>query len=81
MNLPEEPDAGNLQVRFCEGPEPTDIGLKSCGTVGKPGGKQRKQTSTYSIGRNRSTRLKILIGDDSPGGGMDYGSSVLDNLV
>jgi hypothetical protein len=27
-NLPEEPDAGNLHVRFCEGPEPTDIGLK-----------------------------------------------------
>jgi hypothetical protein len=28
VNLPEEPDAGNLHVRFCEGPEPTDIGLK-----------------------------------------------------
>jgi len=28
VNLSEEPDAGNLQVRFCEGPGPTDIGLK-----------------------------------------------------
>ena len=27
VNLSEEPDAGNLQVRFCEGPGPTDIGL------------------------------------------------------
>jgi hypothetical protein len=33
------------------------LGLKSCGTAWKPGGKQRKQTSTHSIGRNRSTRL------------------------
>ena len=57
VNLPEELDAGNLHVQFCEGPGPTDIGLRSCGTAGKPGGKQRKQTSTYSIGRNRSTRL------------------------
>jgi hypothetical protein len=32
--------------------------LKYCGTAGKPGGKRRKQTSTCSIGRNRSTRLK-----------------------
>jgi hypothetical protein len=46
VNLTEEPDAGNLHVRFCEGPEPTDTGLKCCGTAGKPGGKQRKQTST-----------------------------------
>jgi len=28
VNLSEEPDAGNLPVRFCEGPGPTDIGLK-----------------------------------------------------
>ena len=38
VNLPEEPDAGNLQVRFCEGPGPTDTWLKYCGTAGKPGG-------------------------------------------
>jgi len=30
-----------------------------CGTAGKPGGQQRKQTSTYRIGRNRSTRLNL----------------------
>ncbi len=35
VSLPEELDAGNLQVRFCEGPEPTDIGLKYCGTAGE----------------------------------------------
>jgi hypothetical protein len=57
VNLPEELDAGNLHVQFCEGPGPTDIGLRSCGIAGKPGGQQRKQTSTYSIRRNRSTRL------------------------
>jgi hypothetical protein len=28
VNLPEEPDAGNPQVRFCEGPGPTDTWLK-----------------------------------------------------
>jgi hypothetical protein len=27
-NLSEEPDTGNPHVRFCEGPGPTDIGLK-----------------------------------------------------
>jgi len=36
---------------------PTDVWLKYCGTAGKPGRKRRKQTSTCSIGRNRSTRL------------------------
>ena len=30
------------------------------GTAEKPGGKQRRQTSTHSIGRDRSTRLKAL---------------------
>ena len=30
--------------------------LRYCGTVGKPGGKQRRQTSAYSRGRPRSTR-------------------------
>ena len=45
------------QVRFCEGLGPTGVWLKYCGTAGKPGGKRRKQTSTCSIGRNRSTRL------------------------
>jgi hypothetical protein len=46
VNLSEEPDAGNLHVRFCEGPGPTDTWLRYRGTAGKPGGKQRKQTST-----------------------------------
>ena len=50
VNLSEEPDAGNPQVRFCEGPGPTDTWLKYCGTAGKPGGKRRKQTSTYISG-------------------------------
>ena len=50
VNLPEEPDAGNLQVRFCGGPGPTDTWLKYCGTAGKPGGKRRKQTSTCISG-------------------------------
>jgi len=57
VNLSEELDAGNLHVRFCEGPGPTDTWLKYCGTAGKPGGKRRKQTSTYNIWRNWSTRL------------------------
>jgi hypothetical protein len=61
VSLPEELDAGNLHVQFCEGPGPTDIGLRSSGTAGKPGGQQRKQTSTYSIRRNRSTRLNSII--------------------
>jgi len=60
VNLLEEPDAGNLQVRFCEGPGPTDTWLKYCGTAGKPGGKQRKQMSTCGIWRNRSTRLNLV---------------------
>jgi hypothetical protein len=50
VSLFEEPDAGKPHVRFCEGPGPTDIWLKYGGTAGKPGGKLRKQTSTYSIG-------------------------------
>jgi len=57
VSLLEEPDAVIPQVRFCEGLEPTDAWLKYCGTAGKPGRKRRKQTSTCSIGRNRSTRL------------------------
>ena len=28
VNLLEEPDAGNPQVRFCEGLEPTDVWLR-----------------------------------------------------
>jgi hypothetical protein len=35
-----------------------DTELKYCGTSGKPVDKQRKQTSTYIIGKNRSARLK-----------------------
>jgi len=59
VSLFEEPDAGKLHVRFCKGPGPTDVWLKYGGTAGKPGGKRRKQTSTCSIGRNRSTRLNL----------------------
>ena len=50
VNLLEEPDAGNPQVRFCEGLAPTDVWLRYCGTAGKPGGKRRKQTSTCISG-------------------------------
>ena len=38
VNLLEEPDAANLQVRFCEGSSTTDVWLRWCGTAGKPGG-------------------------------------------
>ena len=37
---------GNPLVRFCAGAgEQPKVGLRYCGTAGKPGGKQRKQTS------------------------------------
>jgi hypothetical protein len=38
VSLFEEPDAGKLHVRFCEGPEATDVWLKYGGTAGKPSG-------------------------------------------
>jgi len=41
-----EPDGGTHPVRSSEGPGTTGVRLRSCGTAGKPGGKQRKQTST-----------------------------------
>jgi hypothetical protein len=48
---------GNPLVRFCAGAgEQLKVWLRYCGTAGKPGGKQRKQTSAYSHGRPRSTR-------------------------
>jgi hypothetical protein len=34
----------------------TLVWMKYCGTVGKPGGKQRKQTSSYSQGSLQPTR-------------------------
>ncbi len=34
----------------------TLIGMTYCGTAGKPGGKQRKQTSSYSQGSLQPTR-------------------------
>jgi len=47
---------GNPLVRFCRGArEQPKVWLRWCGTAGKPGGKQRKQTSTYSHGRPWST--------------------------
>ena len=39
---------------------PTDTGLKYFGTVGKPGGKRRKQTSTYISGETGLLDSKIL---------------------
>ena len=43
--------------------EPTDAWLKYAGTVGKPCGKRRKQTSAPSIVRNRFTQLQqFLVG-------------------
>jgi len=56
----EERDAKNLHVRFFEELGATYTDLKYYDTAGKPGGKQRKQTSTYSIGRYRSTRLTSI---------------------
>ena len=50
---------GNPLVRFCAGAgEQLKVWLRYGGTAGKPGGKQRKQTSAYSHGRPRSTRPK-----------------------
>ena len=40
-------------------PGQTDTWFKYDGTAGKPDGKQRKQTSTFCIGGNLSTRLKF----------------------
>jgi len=64
VSLLEESRSGGRKphVRFCEGPGPTGVWLKYRGTAGKPGGKRRKQTSTCSIGRNRSTRLHHYFG-------------------
>jgi len=50
-----EPDGVTHHVRFCEGPGTTVVWLKYGGTAGKPGGKRRKQTSTCSSWRTRST--------------------------
>ena len=63
----EEPCAWIAQARFWEGPGPTDVWLKYCDTAGKPGGKLGKQTLTYSIGRNRSTRPLTLCLHEQPG--------------
>jgi hypothetical protein len=35
VNLFEEPDEANTQVRFCERLGPADTGLRHCGTIGK----------------------------------------------
>jgi hypothetical protein len=48
---------GNPLARICIGTgEQPKVWLRWCGTAGKPGGKQRRQTSAYSHGRPRSTR-------------------------
>ena len=52
----EEPCALIVHARFCEGQGPTGAWTRYCGTAGKPGGKQRTQTSTCSAGRNLPTR-------------------------
>jgi hypothetical protein len=36
----------------------TEVWKRSCGTAAKAGGKQRKQTSSYSLGRLLPTRKK-----------------------
>jgi hypothetical protein len=43
VSLFEEPDAGKPHVRFCEGPGPTGVWLKYCGTAGKPGGNRENK--------------------------------------
>jgi len=39
----------------------TLIGMTYCGTAGKPGGKQRKQTSSYSQGSLQPTRTLLYV--------------------
>ena len=39
----------------------TLVRMKYCGTVGKPDGKQRKQTSSYSQGSLQPTRKSMVI--------------------
>ncbi len=39
----------------------TLIGMTYCGTAGKPGGKQRKQTSSYSQGSLQPTRTTYAV--------------------
>ena len=39
----------------------TLVGMKYCGTAGKPGGKQRTQSSSYSQGSLQPTRTRSLL--------------------
>jgi len=39
----------------------TLVWMKYCGTAGKPGGKQRKQTSSYSLGSLQPTRTVLWV--------------------
>lgn len=62
----EEPCALIVPARFCEGRLTTEVWSRYSGTAGKPGGKQRKQTSTCSIGRKPPTRQQIQRGMSLP---------------
>ena len=45
-----EPDGVTHHVRFCEGPGVTDGWLRSCGTVGKPGGNREDKHQPVPLG-------------------------------
>ncbi len=69
MSLFEEPDAGKLQVRFCEGPGFNGCMVEIMWHRRETRRKLRKQTLTCGIGRNRSTRLNLLeLGHFGPAG-------------
>jgi len=56
---------GNPLVRFRRGTgEQPKVWLRCCGTAGKPGGKQRRQSSAYSHGRPRPTRQRPTSNDE-----------------
>ena len=44
----------------------TLVWMTYCGTAGKPGGKQRKQTSSYSPGSLQPTRTSFSTGGTAP---------------
>jgi hypothetical protein len=58
-----EPDAGEPHVRIDERGTGNEAWSRYCGTAGKPGGKRRKQTSTYTKRASlRLYRAFIVIG-------------------
>jgi hypothetical protein len=60
LGLFVETYAGNRMSGSVKRRGTTDVWLNIGGTAGKPGEKRREQTSTRSIGRNRSTRLNNI---------------------